>query len=268
MTQSQRAANGLDANGFIVNPCQVEKIAPAYRKLLDALLNQLQTQLGDNLHSVYLYGSVARGEARQYHSDLDLSLIFHHPLTDSELHMLEDIQHNTLQCFDFVTKIDFDPGVLPQVLLAEEEYRWHFWLKHCCCCIYGEEDLSLRFAWQKPSLAIAYALNGDLSDFLQQRLGMLNHDNAARVGREVAKKILRTVYTIVAVEHGSWYVSLDDIITAIRTCSLPCAPEIEAIVGLWQTEQPTQERVAQVIKCDALPIVEWVADVFAPFRSL
>ena len=267
MIQTKNIDNGLNHEGFIVNPCKVEYITPDYRKLIDDLLCQLQTCLGDKLHSVYLYGSVARGEARQYQSDLDLSLVFNQELTEQEQHAVKGIQRTTEQRYDLVTKIDFDPGIIHQVLLPEEKYRWHFWLKHCCCCIYGE-DLSRQFAWQKPSLAIAYALNGDLSDFLQQRLGMLNYGSAARVGREVAKKILRTVYTIIAVEHGSWYVSLDDIIAAIRTCSLPCAPAIEAIVGLWQTEQPTQERIAQVIQRDALPIVKWVDDVFAPFRSL
>lgn len=266
MIQVKNIDNGLNNEGFIVNPCKVEYITPDYRKLIDDLLCQLQTCLGDKLHSVYLYGSVARGDARQYQSDLDLSLVFNQELTEQEQHALKGIQRTTQQRYDFVTKIDFDPGIIHQVLLPEEKYRWHFWLKHCCCCIYGE-DLSRQFAWQKPSLAIAYALNSDLDEFLHQRLNRLTDENSARVGREVAKKLLRSVYGIVAIEDRSWYASLSQSVAIIQATSLPCTREIDSVIELLHTENPAKSLVAQMIKNDAVTISAWVAEMFKPFRE-
>ncbi len=63
-----------DAAGFIyVMPDLARQ--PAFRKVVDTLINTLMHKLGDTLHSVYLYGSVARGEAITGISDHDLCLI-------------------------------------------------------------------------------------------------------------------------------------------------------------------------------------------------
>lgn len=58
-----------------------------------------------------------------------------------------------------ISKIDFDCGLLEQVLDPDNVLSWGYWIKHHCRCVYGE-DLSHRFQAFKPSKAIAVAVNG------------------------------------------------------------------------------------------------------------
>jgi len=53
----------------------MKKIPPLYRELLDDLLSKFKNVCGDNLVSLVLYGSLARGDFRN-DSDIDLLLIF------------------------------------------------------------------------------------------------------------------------------------------------------------------------------------------------
>ncbi|MBG4677188.1 nucleotidyltransferase domain-containing protein, partial [Pseudomonas aeruginosa] len=66
-------------DGFIPLPPRVEPQA-AFRPLLDDLRRTLARPPFERaLHSVYLYGSVARGEANAGRSDLDLTLVLRDP---------------------------------------------------------------------------------------------------------------------------------------------------------------------------------------------
>ncbi|MEM0011313.1 MAG: nucleotidyltransferase domain-containing protein [Candidatus Bathyarchaeia archaeon] len=51
-----------------------ERIGEPYRSLLSRLLNALLAHFGDNLVSLVVYGSVARGSARR-DSDIDLLIV-------------------------------------------------------------------------------------------------------------------------------------------------------------------------------------------------
>ncbi|MCV6270000.1 nucleotidyltransferase domain-containing protein, partial [Pseudomonas aeruginosa] len=65
--------------GFIPLPPRVEPQA-AFRPLLDDLRRTLARPPFERaVHSVYLYGSVARGEANAGRSDLDLTLVLRDP---------------------------------------------------------------------------------------------------------------------------------------------------------------------------------------------
>ncbi|MCV4014378.1 nucleotidyltransferase domain-containing protein, partial [Pseudomonas aeruginosa] len=66
-------------DGFIPLPPRVEPQA-AFRPLLDDLRRTLARPPFERaVHSVYLYGSVARGEAITGRSDLDLTLVLRDP---------------------------------------------------------------------------------------------------------------------------------------------------------------------------------------------
>ncbi|MGI1002120.1 nucleotidyltransferase domain-containing protein, partial [Pseudomonas aeruginosa] len=66
-------------DGFIPLPPRVEPQA-AFRPLLDDLRRTLARPPFERaVHSIYLYGSVARGEAITGRSDLDLTLVLRDP---------------------------------------------------------------------------------------------------------------------------------------------------------------------------------------------
>ena len=119
---------GLDHDGYIVNPCS--GIQNSYKTLVEETCQLLQSQLQNRLHSLYLYGSVARGTAVEGKSDLDLVVLFQSKPSDKETKVLKDLEGEINA--DSVTSVGFDIGDIEEVKENGQELFWQFFLKHCC----------------------------------------------------------------------------------------------------------------------------------------
>ena len=199
--------NGLDSEGFILNNYTPDNIQPEFANVVDATVKGLLEELPGKIHGIYLYGSVARGNAALGQSDLDLSIIMSEPLTPHDREVLKALQKRVSRLCPEVSKVDFDPGYIEDVLLPKEKYSWQFWLKHCCCCIWGN-DLSQQFPLFKPSIEIALALNGDLESFLEQYALDDCSKNAQHLPKLLGKKLIRSAYYFIAAKDASWYTNL------------------------------------------------------------
>lgn len=60
-----------DAEGYVINPTSKEKIQENWKAVIDDLIELYKKTYGDKLKSVYIRGSVAKGEAVDGISDLD-----------------------------------------------------------------------------------------------------------------------------------------------------------------------------------------------------
>ncbi len=76
--------SGLDENGFIISEVSYENILPEYKELIGASIAALKSALPNLIHSIYVYGSVARGDAVREKSDMDLLVISSQKLTETE----------------------------------------------------------------------------------------------------------------------------------------------------------------------------------------
>ena len=158
-----------------IKPASEHPLQPEFVHLLDDARESPLHELGTLLHSLYLYGSVSRAAARPGLSDLDLSLVLAKPLTPAEAESLERVRTDLEARHPEVTKVDFDIGVLADVLNPAHLHSWGYWLKHECRCIYGT-NLALQFDAFRPSAAIAQAVNGDYVQLL--------HNYAKRISKE------------------------------------------------------------------------------------
>ncbi|WP_122257378.1 nucleotidyltransferase domain-containing protein, partial [Pseudomonas salomonii] len=165
---------GVDAQGCVLTLDNVA-FQPEFEPLLADVIASL-SQSG--LDGIYVYGSVARGEASPGESDLDLSLILLEPPDASVLAHLQALRQSLEQRHPEVTKIDFDIGHRAEVLAPENANKWGFWLKHHCRCVWGE-DLSLRFERFQPSREIALVLNGDFESVLSGYLNLIHQANTS-----------------------------------------------------------------------------------------
>nr|WP_237886437.1 nucleotidyltransferase domain-containing protein [Pseudomonas sp. PGPR40] len=79
--------SGIDADGYILTVPNVE----VQSQFQDLLADVCMTLTGSEplLDGIYLYGSVARGNAVPGVSDLDLTLVLHSPPTSQDLEMLQ-----------------------------------------------------------------------------------------------------------------------------------------------------------------------------------
>lgn len=179
------------------------------------MVAELLSQLPDQIDGIYLYGSVARGNAVAGRSDLDISIVLKTPISHAQRAIFQRISEAIAKTYSQVSKLDIDPGYLNDILTLQEKYHWQFWLKHCCCCIWGN-DLSVQFQPYKPSLEIALALNGDLPHFLQQMAPNFADMSEANIAKVLGKKLVRAAYYFVAENDGSWYTDLSQCIRVAK----------------------------------------------------
>ncbi|MBN2976913.1 DNA polymerase III subunit beta [Pseudomonas fluorescens] len=205
------AATGLDADGFILTVSD-RPVQRQYQPLLADVCASLP-QAGIGLDGIYLYGSVARGDAVPGVSDLDLTLVLHEPATAQVLEQLEAIRHELEQRHPQVTKIDFDIGSRSQVLAAENRHSWGYWLKHHCRCIWGN-DLSQHFERFRPSREIALAVNGDVEQVLAGYLARIARVDTEqvrlRLQREASRKLIRATHAVCLDDASSWPQTLEE----------------------------------------------------------
>ncbi|MEZ8501000.1 nucleotidyltransferase domain-containing protein [Vibrio splendidus] len=203
----QEQTRGLDREGFIQNLYSPKNIAPEFQDVVSAVVDWLLRELPGQVDGIYLYGSVPRGTAIVGRSDLDVSIVLATPVGQREKEVFNLLSDTIPQTYPQVTKLDIDPGSLSEALQSNEEFHWQFWLKHCCCCIWGN-DLSIKFPQYKPSNEIAQALNGDLSTYLKQMTPNFKTMTDADVVKVIGKKLVRATYYFVAEQDGSWYTNL------------------------------------------------------------
>lgn len=201
---------GVDADGYILNPTSVDKINIVYQEFLSQVIEILKKCAGAKLHSVYIYGSVGRGEAVLGSSDIDVSVVLTSPFTPQEMKLLNQESKKIRSNNPVVSKVDYDIGLVADVFEKNSQYYWGFWLKHVCTCVYGE-DLSFYFPKMKPNIHICRALNKDLIDTLNSyRKAIIGGETDNHTLLSVLKRIVRGAYCYVAVRDESWSTSIQE----------------------------------------------------------
>lgn len=200
--------NGLDNQGFIVNPTDKSLVQAEYQPLIDEVLFRLQKLLKHHIHSVYLYGSVARGEAIPGLSDLDINVVLNEPETIRLRYQLNQLGYQLTKDYPHLSKIDIEAVDLHDVLQEKQRYHWQFWLKHCCVCIWGE-NISLQFPRLKPSLSLACGLNQGFPSKIDYYLREISSENVVLKSKEVGKLFIRVAYALICEKDQSWFYSIN-----------------------------------------------------------
>ena len=202
----------LDENGLIKVPAGVE-IQHNFRPAVDDVVAVLRERLGDLIHSIYLYGSVARGAAVAGISDLDICLLLTRQADENEQRRLAAIKSDIARKHTVVSKIDFDIGTLNEARAPENSLSWGFWLKHHCRCLYGQ-DLSVLFGLYRPSRALAWAINRDVTEVLSEyatRLSRASQPWQQRpLQRAAARKLIRATNMLRKDSDTDWPRSLEE----------------------------------------------------------
>ncbi len=168
----------------------------------------LKSSLGDNLHSVYVYGSVARKQARVGESNLDLVVVTLEPLGDDKTTIFNNIRWRVQRQFPQVTGVAIKTTLMEEVASLDSLFSWGFLLKHCSVCVLGS-DLAYCFGEYEPSWEIAKYWNMDVDDWLAvyrhkiARAGQ--REEQIKAQRMIAKKLLRASYSLVMPKDKGWY---------------------------------------------------------------
>ncbi|MFJ5162196.1 nucleotidyltransferase domain-containing protein [Pantoea sp. NPDC088449] len=202
----------IDKTGFIPLPA-FSGFQPAFSPLIADVVQKLGAVMPELIHSVYVYGSLAEGRAKESVSDLDLTVIFRREPDELATSELMAIVSCLEQHHPVISKIDIDPGVLDTVMQPASAERWGYWLKHHCICIYGE-DLRDRFKPFRPSRSIAIAVNGDfhtvLNDYISRMKPSLAPSQRHALQRAAARKAIRATNILRDERDTDWPSTLEE----------------------------------------------------------
>lgn len=235
-----QAGYGLDRHGFIVSDVGADKLGNAYLPCIRESVGSLTAAFATKLHSVYVYGSVARGEAIAGKSDLDLLAIFNHSLISTELEELRNLTEQLSQRYRALVRevgiayVDFGYVTDPR------NYDEQAFLKELCVCVHGE-DLRARFGPYKLTSEIAISFNGDMSEALPRTLSRLaaapsDHD-FRKTAEHFARKLIRTYYSMVMVRSQIWTTRLHEQ-SEVFIHHFPHKESVIRTLQQWLTELP------------------------------
>ncbi|MFE8699724.1 nucleotidyltransferase domain-containing protein [Cytobacillus sp. FJAT-54145] len=200
------AGYGLDANGFIVSDVSKDKIDDVYMPCIQESVECLKKLFHHQLYSVYVYGSVARGEAIAKKSDLDLIAMFNTNLSSFKLAELNKLSKELSQKYRSLVR---DVGIAVayyDYTVDPSNYYENAFLKELCVCVYGE-DLAERFGPYKLTSEIAIRFNGDINEAYNRTLKRLESSSKEEFKtftQGFARKLIRTYYSMVMVRSQIW----------------------------------------------------------------
>ena len=254
----KKSSNGLDQAGYILNPLAYHKILAEFLAPVDGVVQALHQAFSSRIHSIYLYGSVPRGEAKLGYSDLDVCVIFHNELGRVDQDKLHQLACQLGSEYPQISKLDIDPGVYHQVLEPTEKYRWQFWLKQVCCCIWGY-DLAKDIEPYRPHGAIAYGLNGDLETFMSDMASTFARLSSSDIAKIIGKKLIRSAYYLIATKDGSWHTDLARCAKATMTFYPNHQEEIRLALALSLGIETSEEKAMTLFERFAPYLVQMLA---------
>ncbi|EPF71422.1 nucleotidyltransferase domain-containing protein [Acinetobacter rudis] len=191
-------------------------IQKTFKPILAEVIRTCRITFSQELHSIYVYGSVAKGIAKVGISDLDVCVIFNTQTADQE-RLIVQIQQKLIEKYPILPKIDFDIGYIHDVLLEKNLNYWGAWIKFFCTQIYGD-DLSSYFKDVEINLEVIKAINSGYEKEVSQYFYILNNGKRnslelLNTKKSLIKRIIRLLpLTLKTINASTWPLNLDDTI--------------------------------------------------------
>lgn len=196
---------GLDTDGYIVSDVHLEKIDQIYWPPIEEAIDRLEKLFPERLISVYVYGSVARGEAVIKKSDLDLLAMFDTTLSGDEITNLKELVAELSRTYQSLIREVGITFAYQDYTMDPANYYENAFLKELCVCVHGD-DVMEPFGPYPLIPEIPIRFNGDIaavSDRLLNRLKPASNE-FSYVTQKIARKLIRTFYTMVMVRSQIW----------------------------------------------------------------
>ena len=226
------------------------------RETVESLKNLFHQQL----HSVYVYGSVARGEAVALKSDLDIIAMFDGQLSSVQLTELKKLAGELSQTYRFLVR---DVGIAVayyDYTVDPLHYYENAFIKELSVCVYGE-DLGERFGPYKLTPEISISFYGDISDALTRTLNRLTTASSKdfhTFSQGFARKLIRTYYSMVMVLSQIWTTRLHEQSQVINHYFPEKESIIRTLLNLIDEPPTDREAVIELFKSEG----EWAGANF------
>lgn len=188
-------------DGYLVTGAAVEHIPGVYRPVLDDCVATVRAAFGARLDGLYLYGSIATGQARPPDSDVDLLALWESTVDGAEVTAVAralSTRHSAM-----VREVALAQASLDSLRLDADRA----FLKHYCVPLTGR-DRRPELPRFRPSRALADGFNGDLAAVVHRLRSTVDDaptpaDRLAAT-RKAARRLLLATATIESVSHATW----------------------------------------------------------------
>ncbi|PEZ59776.1 nucleotidyltransferase [Bacillus anthracis] len=143
-----------DRDGCIINHSDMNKINPIFLPVIYDVVNTYSTHLQDNLHSVYIRGSIPKGIGIEGVADLDTIAVTKQNLNKQQLKLIKDVGQELNQKHTCVDGIELSFYCIEDVLNTSFFSIISFILQTHGMCVFGE-DLIPQLPRYKANEALA-----------------------------------------------------------------------------------------------------------------
>jgi len=196
-----------DSEGFLGNEARISKIPALWSEAVEHVQKAYIEHHGPQIRSLYLRGSLPRGEAFEGISDIDTFSIVDRVPDVSELAWIPDFKRSMKKKFPFIGDIEIHFFPYESLVHALGYLSLRFTIKHLSACLWGE-DLSEQFPRFKPSLKIAFAFHGFLGREIRETLSWLSEPRPPRGVQKacswIMKRIVRTGASILMEQENAY----------------------------------------------------------------
>lgn len=199
---------GLAADGTIRREGALDRVPAAFDPVVQAARSRITHAFdASRLHSAYLYGSIPRGSAIPGVSDLDLLLALREEPTAADRAAADAVGRSLDAGFDRIDGVGVLVHGAETVLSELERHDLGFFIACLCTPLLGE-DLARELPRYRPTVLLARELNGDLPLALprwhRRAAQAMTDSERLRFSRGVARRLVRTAFTLVMPRWGGW----------------------------------------------------------------
>lgn len=189
-----------DENGFIVSESSAEKITSPWKEAVEEIKNTYLKHLGDLVHSIYVRGTVSRGEAIEKISDIDTFAVITKKPEEIDRSWIRETRKELEKKFNFSTGVEFGFVAYSELFDGDELFNDRFTIKTQSACVYGD-DLAQKIPPFRADEQTASHFHRNLKKVLENaKKGVAdNHDkeDIKEWCRWVMKRIIRAGFVLV-----------------------------------------------------------------------
>jgi uncharacterized protein len=157
----------INKKGIVVNEARRCLIQRKYKPVLEKISSFYLKELGNNLLSIYVRGSVSVGRARLFISDVDSIAITRKVISKKDLKAFLKYSREVQKKYPFVTLVDMTVISLEELLTKKEFSNLKIYLKTQSICLYGK-DIVKNISEVRPGKTLAISMYGNLSEQLNE----------------------------------------------------------------------------------------------------
>jgi hypothetical protein len=251
---------GVESDGTIVTGVDAAHIAVPYDAVVGAAVDVVRAHLGDALDGLYLYGSVATGQARPPESDIDLYAIL---VRDADS-CREAARELTTRHASVVREVGISGVLLDEVLAATlEGWAERCFVRHYCVHLAGR-NLQQELPACQASPALARGFNGNVGPAIARSLaqlgsGTLDEQEQRHAIAWSARKLLMSAATLLSSRAGTWATDRDHGVRLLATAAPEMATCVERVQRWTALDGPKSD--------ETLPPLEGVTACLAEVRE-